>query len=132
MEPENENWSQSYGGQSEPSTPQEPERKSFFQQERLQRTVLNVKLATWLKCLIVIAALSITAVLVAPKFTTAQSQPQQQKFSEYYQEDWYEYDDCEEGWYDDEEGWYDDSEDDWYDDCYDDEYSEYDYYGYED
>ncbi len=127
MEPENENWSQPYEGQTEPSTPQQPEKKSFFQQERLQRTWLNVKLATWLKCLIVIAALSITAVLVAPKFTTAQSQPQQQETSTYYsefQEDW---DDCEEGWYDEgEEDWYDD-EDDWYDD---DSYDEY--YGYED
>jgi len=118
MEPENENWSQPYEGQTEPSTPQEPERKSFFQQERLQRTVLNVKLATWLKCLIIIAALAVTTALVAPKFTTAQSQPQQQEFSEYY-EDWY--DDCEEGWYDEEEDWYD-SEDDWYDDDYYDEY----------
>ena len=122
MEPENENWSQPYEGQTEPSTPQEPERKSFFQQERLQRTVLNVKLATWLKCLIVIAALSVTAALVAPKFTTAQSQPQQQQISEYYsefQEDWY--DDCEEGWYDEgEEDWYDDD----YDDCYDEYYYE--------
>ncbi len=126
MEPENENWSQPYEGQTEPSTPQQPEKKSFFQQERLQRTWLNVKLATWLKCLIIIAALSITAVLVAPKFTTAQSQ--QQETSTYYsefQEDWY--DDCEEGWYDEgEEDWYD-GEDDWYDDdCYD------EYYGYED
>jgi hypothetical protein len=132
MEPENENWSQPYQGQTEPSTPQEPERKSFFQQERLQRTVLNVKLATWLKCLIVIAVLSVTAVLVAPKFTPAQSQ--QQETSQYYsdfQEDWY--DDCEEGWYDDgqdewyddsEDDWYDDSEDDWYDDCYDDYYQD--------
>jgi hypothetical protein len=114
MEPENsENWSQPYEGQTEPSTPQQPEKKTFFQQERLQQTWLNVKLATWLKCLIIIAALSITAALVAPKFTTAQSQ--QQETSTYYsefQEDWYE--DCEEGWYDDsEEEWYDD-------DCYDD------------
>jgi hypothetical protein len=110
MEPENtENWSQPYESQTEPSTPQEPERKSFFQQERLQRTVLNVKLATWLKCLIIIAAFSITAALVAPKFTTAQSQ-QQETFTDYseFQEDWY--DDCEEDWYDDSE--------DWYDDCY--------------
>ncbi len=129
MEPENsENWSQPYEGQTEPSTPQQPEKRSFFEQESLQRTWLNVKLATWIKCLIVIAALSVTAVLVAPKFTTAQSQPQQQEFSGYqsdFQEDWY--DECEEGWYDEEEDWYDDGEDDWYDDdCYD------DYYGYED
>ncbi|MHC4172717.1 MAG: hypothetical protein ACYST5_07225 [Planctomycetota bacterium] len=112
MEPENsENWSQPYKGQTEPSTPQQPEKKTFFQQERLQQTWLNVKLATWLKCLIIIAALSITAALVAPKFTTAQSQ--QQETSTYYsefQEDWDE--DCEEEWYDDSE--------DWYGDCYDD------------
>ena len=119
MEPENsENWSQPYEGQTEPSTPQQPEKKSFFQQERLQKTWLNVKLATWIKCLIIIAALSITAVLVAPKFTTAQSQPQQQQSSEYYdfQEDW---DDCD-------ESWYDDGEDDWYDDDSYDEYYDYD------
>ncbi len=95
MEPENsENWSQPYEGQTEPSTPQQPEKKSFFQQERLQQTWLNVKLATWLKCLIIIAALSITAALVAPKFTSAQSQQQNQNttYDDYseYEDDWYE------------------------------------------
>lgn len=100
MEPEkNENWSQPYENQTQPTQPDtypQPEEKSFFQQECLQRTWLNVKLATWLKCLIVVVALFVAAVFIAPKFTSAQSQ--QQESPDYYSE----------------------FEDDWYDDYYDD------------
>jgi len=102
MEPEmnSENWSQPYENQNQPGTCPQPEKKSFFQQERLQQTWLNVKVATWLKCLIIIAALAVAAVLIAPKFTSAQSK--QQDTSGYYSEfedDWY--DDYDEYYYDD-------------------------------
>ncbi len=101
MEPENsENRSQPYEDQTQPGTCPQPEEKSFFQQERLQRTWLNVKLATWLKCLIVIAALFIAAAVIAPKLTPAQSQ--QQDTSGYYSE--FE-DECYDDYYDD---YYDD------------------------
>ncbi len=91
MEPEmnSENWTPPNENQDQQGTGPQPEKKSFFQQEQLQQTWLNVKLATWIKCLIVIAALFITAAVIAPKLTTAQSQ--QQDTSEYYFEfgdDW--------------------------------------------
>ena len=87
MEPENsENRAQPYEDQTQPGTCPQPEEKSFFQQERLQRTWLNVKLATWLKCLIVIAALLVAAAVIAPKLTPAQSQQQDQDTSGYYSE----------------------------------------------
>ncbi len=97
-----ENWSQSSEpseNQTQPSTCQQPpEEESFFQKEQLQQTWLNVKLATWLKCLIIIAALLVTAALVVPKFTSAKSQ--QQDTSDYYSEfeddyydDYYDYED---------------------------------------
>ena len=137
MEPEmnSENWAQPNENQYQPGTGPQP--KSFFQQERLQKTWLNVKLATWLKCLIVIAVLSVAAAFIAPKFTTAQPQ-QQETFSE-YEGGWYDECESEDGWFDEsEEDWYDESEEDWYDeseeDWYDDseeDWSDDDYY-YED
>ena len=113
MEPENnsENWEQPNENQNQPGTCPQPETKPFFQQERLQQTWLNVKLATWLKCLIIIAALFVTAAVIAPKLTTAQ--PQQQDTFECYPE-------FEDGWSDE---YYDE-----YDE-YSDEYSDnWDYY----
>jgi len=86
MEPEmnSENWSQPYENQNQPGTEPQPEKPSFFQQERLQHTWLNVKLSTWIKCLIVIGALLVAAAVIAPKLTTARVQ--QQETSEYYSE----------------------------------------------
>ena len=97
MEPEmnSENWAQPNENQNQPDTCPQPEKKSFFQQERFQRTCLNVKVATWLKCLIVIAALFVAAAVIAPKLTTARSQQQEQDTFECYsefEEDWYDYD----------------------------------------
>ncbi len=121
-----ENWSQPSENQT--GTGPQPEKKPFFQQERLQQTWLTVKLATWLKCLIVAFVLSAAATFIAPKFTTAQSQQQDNYFSE-YEEDVYGNYECE-----GEGGWYDEyeSEYDWSDDseCLEDS-SDYDYY-YED
>ncbi len=114
MEPENnsENWEQPNENQNQPGTCPQPEKKSFFQQERLQQTWLNVKLATWLKCLIVIAALFITAAVIAPKLTTAQSQ--QQDTFECYSE-------FEDGWSDEySDEYYDEYCDNWCDDNYED------------
>ena len=93
MEPEmnSENWTPPNENQDQHGRCPQPEKRSFFQQERLQQTWLNVKLATWIKCLIVIAALFITAAVIAPKLTTAQSQ--QQETSECYFE-------FEDGWSD--------------------------------
>ena len=93
MEPEmNENWTQPYENQTQPGT--YPRRKrflsSFFQKPCLQQTWLNVKVATWVKCFIVIIVLSVAAALIAPKFSSAQSQ--QQDSADYYDEfedDWY-------------------------------------------
>ena len=114
MEPDmnSENWSQPHEEQTQPGTGPQPEKKSFFQQERLQQTWLNVKLGTWLKCLIVIAVLFVAAALIAPKLTPAQ--PQQQDTSGYYSEfeDDYYYD-----YYDSD--YYSEFEDDSYDDDYD-------------
>ena len=119
-----ENWSQP--NENQPPTGPQPEKKPFFQQERLQQTWLNVKLATWLKCLIVAFVLSAVATFIVPKFTTAQYQQQDNYYSE-YEEDMYGNYECEGGWYDEYEseyGWSDDSE------CEED-LSDYDYY-YED
>ncbi len=100
MEPErnSQNWSQPSENQTQPSTCPQPEEESSFQKEQLQRTWLNVKLATWLKCLIIIAALLITAALVVPKFTSAKSQQQDtsgyySEFEDDYYDDYYDYED---------------------------------------
>ncbi len=110
MEPEmnSENWTPPNENQGQQGTGPQPEKKSFFQQEWLQQTWLNVKLATWLKCLIVIAALFITAAVIAPKLTTAQSQ--QQDTFEYYSEF--------------EDGWSDEYSDEYYDNWCDDYYED--------
>ncbi len=106
MEPEmnSENWTPPNENQDQQGTGPQPEKRSFFQQERLQKTWLNVKLATWIKCLIVIAALFITAAVIAPKLTTAQSQQQ----------------DTSECYFEFEDGWSDEYSDDWCDDYYED------------
>ena len=130
-----ENWSQP--NENQPGTGPQPEKKPFFQQEQLQKTWLNVKLATWLKCFIVAFVLSAAAVFIAPKFTTAQF-GQQDNYSE-YEEDVYGDYESEGGWYDEYEseyGWSDDyyeSEEDSSDDYdeFEEDWSDYDYY-YED
>ena len=59
----------------------------LFQSPQLQKTWFNVKLATWLKCLIVIAALSVAAIFIAPKFSAAQSEQQSNSYYEDYEDD---------------------------------------------
>ncbi|MCP4261602.1 MAG: hypothetical protein GY774_29480 [Planctomycetes bacterium] len=87
MEPDinSEKWSPPSENQSQPSTGSQPPKKSFFEQECLQQPWMNVKLATWIKCVIVIAVLFAVAAYVAPKLSTAQSTRQQKtnEFSEY-------------------------------------------------
>ncbi|MEX2739183.1 MAG: hypothetical protein Q6356_008970, partial [Candidatus Wukongarchaeota archaeon] len=55
-----ENWSQPNENQT--GTGPQPGKKPFLQQEWLQKTWLNVKLATWLKCFVVAFVLSVAAV----------------------------------------------------------------------
>ena len=134
-----ENWSQP--NENQPSTGPQPEKKPFFQQEWLQKTWLNVKLATWLKCFIIAFVLSAVATFIAPEFTTAQYQRQDSQSSE-YEEDVYGNYESEGGWYDEYESEYgssddseciEDSSDDYYE-CEEEDWedwSDYDYY-YED
>ncbi len=71
-------WSPPSENQAPQSTKSQSETKSFFDQECLQQTWLNVKLATWIKCIIVIAILIFAAVYIGPKLSTAQSVQQQE------------------------------------------------------
>jgi nitric oxide reductase large subunit len=85
-----EKWSPPSENQVQPNTCSQAETKPFFEQECLQQTWLNVKLATWIKSLIVVAVLIALAAYVAPKISTAQSLKQQKttEFDEYqYEED---------------------------------------------
>jgi hypothetical protein len=95
MEPEmnNETWNDDY----QPETQTNPSEQhtqsptaSFFQSPQLQKKWLNVTLANWIKCLIVVALLSMAA-LIAPRFTSAD---EQQDTASYFQteDDWYDYD----------------------------------------
>jgi hypothetical protein len=79
MEPDrnSEKWSPPSENQAQSGKGSQPQTKSFFQQESMQQTWFNVKLATWIKCVIVIAVLFAVAAYVAPKLSTAQSTPKQ-------------------------------------------------------
>lgn len=92
-----EKWSPPSENQVQPNTSSQPEKKPFFEQECLQQTWLNVKLATWIKGLIVVTVLIALAAYVTPKLSTAQSLKQQKAAElELYQ--------CEEGsWIDSNE-----------------------------
>ncbi|MBW7990237.1 MAG: hypothetical protein FVQ84_09515 [Planctomycetes bacterium] len=131
MEPEmNENFGQPYGSQSQPGSSPQPEQESTGQQNGLQQTFLNLKLSTWIKCVVISIILSVAAVFIAPEFSTAQSgqpgqtvQPSQQEtFNSYceYEEDMYDYSQYDEGWNDDYSEYQEDSsydyEDNWSDD----------------
>jgi len=93
-----EKWSLPSENQVQPNTSEQPETKSFFEQECLQQTWLNVKLATWIKGLIVIVVLIALAAYAAPKFSTAQSLRQQNttEFNEYQYEEgsWIDSNEC--------------------------------------
>jgi hypothetical protein len=94
-----EQWSPPSENHAPSSTNTQSENKSFFEQECLQQTWLNVKLATWLKCIIVIAVLIVAAVFIGPKLGAAQSIQQQQnaqEFTGYQQEEgsWYDSSEC--------------------------------------
>ena len=100
MEPDvnTEKWSPPSENQGPSSTKSQPETKSFFDQECLQKTWLNVKLATWIKCIIVIAILIFAAVYIGPKLGTAQSIQQEKnpELTGYQQEQgsWYDPEEC--------------------------------------
>jgi hypothetical protein len=129
----NENFGQPYGSQSQPGSDPQPEQNSTGQQNGLKQTFLNLKPSTWIKCVVISIILSVTAVFIAPEFSTAQSgqpsQPGQQEiFNSYceYEEDMYDYSQYEDGWNDD---YYDCQEDSSYD--YYDQSDWSDEYGYE-
>ncbi|MHC4725727.1 MAG: hypothetical protein ACYS17_00720 [Planctomycetota bacterium] len=90
MEPDmnSEQWSPPSENQAQSSTGSQPETKSFFEKECLQQPWMNVKLATWIKCVIIVAVLFAIAAYVAPKLSTAQSTGQQNntEFIEYQYE----------------------------------------------
>ena len=100
MEPDinSEKWSPPSEKQFQPNTSSQPETKPFFEKECLQQTWLNVKLATWIKALIVVAVLIALAAYVAPKLSTAQSSGQQKttEFNEYHYEEgsWIDSNEC--------------------------------------
>jgi len=126
----NENFGQPYGSQSQPGSGPPPEQKPTSQQNSLQQTFLNLKLSTWIKCVVISIILSVAAVFIAPEFSTAQSgqteQPRQQEtFNSYceYEEDMYDYSQYDDGWNDDYYDYQEDSSYDYYDECDD--------YGYE-
>jgi len=135
MEPEmNESFGQPNGSQSQPGSGPPPEQKPTSQQNSLQQTFLNLKLSTWIKCVVISIILSVAAVFIAPEFSTAQSgqtaQPRQQEtFNSYceYEEDMYDYSQYEDGWNDDYSDYQEDSSYDYYNECEDSS----DDYGYE-
>jgi hypothetical protein len=92
--------SEQWSPPSENPTPSGPntqsEEKSFFEQECLQQTWLNVKLATWIKCIIVVAVLIFAAVFIGPKLSSAKPSQQQMELTGYQQEEgsWYDPSEC--------------------------------------
>ena len=104
----NENWGQEQEqgqGQMGGEQPQQPAESSFFQSPWMQRSFLNIKVSTWVKCVIIITVLSLVAVVVAPTFTSANSQQDSTICTE-ADDDWYNYE---------------------YDYGYDSDYDDYDY-----
>ncbi len=93
-----EKWSPPSENQGQPNTSSQPQTKPFFEQECLQQTWLNIKLATWIKGFIVAAVLIALGTYVAPKLSTAQSLRQQKttEFNEYQYEEgrWIDSNEC--------------------------------------
>jgi hypothetical protein len=93
-----EKWSPPSENRIRPGSGSQPQTKSFFEKECLQQTWLNVKLATWLKCIIIILVLIAVAAHVLPRISSAQSSGQQEaiEFSEYQYEEgsWYDSNEC--------------------------------------
>ncbi len=100
MEPDSnsEKWSPPSENKSKPSTGSQPETTSFFEKECLQKTWLNVKLATWIKCIIILVILIAVAAHVVPRISSAQSSGRQKttEFDEYQYEEgsWYDSNEC--------------------------------------
>ncbi|MGD2093704.1 MAG: hypothetical protein PVH77_01720 [Phycisphaerales bacterium] len=94
MEPEmnSENWQQPEESQNQ-SQPYQSYQPQYQPNSFLQQTWLNIKVSTWLKCLVVAFVLSFAAVFIAPKITQAsKSEHQQQQTSDFYSEEDYWYD----------------------------------------
>lgn len=109
---ESENWGQEQNqeqgqeqGQMGGEQPQQPQGPSFFESPWMQRSFLNVKMATWIKCVIIVTVLSVVAAFVAPQLTSAGNQ-QDSTICTDADDDWYNYE---------------------YDYGYDSDYDDYDY-----
>ena len=93
-----EKWSPPSENQAHAGTSSQPQTKPFFEQECLQQTWLNIKLATWIKGFIVAAVLIALGAYVTPKLSTAQSLKQQKttEFNEYQYEEgsWIDSNEC--------------------------------------
>ena len=77
MEPEmnTENWNGGYQSQNQTNPCEQPQESPCSQGHQwLQQRWFNIKLMTWLKCLIIVIVLSVAAVFIVPKFTSADGQ----------------------------------------------------------
>ena len=100
MEPEmnSQNWNNDYQTQNQNNPGQQPQMQPGQQwRQWLQQRWLNVKVTTWLKCLIIAAVLTMAAIFIAPKFTCAndkQQNPRQDAMSSAHsqlEDYWYDY-----------------------------------------
>jgi len=98
MEPETntQNWNDDYQTQNQTNPSRQPQISSSSRSQWVQQAWLKVKVTTWLKYLIIVVALTIAAVLVVPKFTSADNQQQDSASSSVdysdVEYDWYNYD----------------------------------------
>ncbi|MBN1804645.1 MAG: hypothetical protein JW837_05300 [Sedimentisphaerales bacterium] len=131
----NKNFEQPFGNQIPQGPGQQTQQGPSRQQNGLKQTFLNLKLSTWIKCIIVSLVLSVVAVFVAPEFTTAMSPDKtQQSLQKTNEINMYDYSQYGNGLYDGygyrEDPYYDYDEDEYYqDEYYQDDW--YDDYGYE-
>ena len=90
MDPEmnTENWNDDWQTQNQENPCKQPQVSSFRNQwnQWLQRSWFNVKVSTWLKCLIIIAVLT-TAAFIAPRSSSAENK--QNSTGVQAEEDWY-------------------------------------------
>ncbi|HUV42272.1 MAG TPA: hypothetical protein VMW23_10840 [Sedimentisphaerales bacterium] len=77
MEPEmNQKWNDECQTQNQTNPCEQPQMSSSARCQWLQQTWLNMKVTTWLKCLIIAVVLTMAAIFIAPKFTCADNQQQ--------------------------------------------------------
>ena len=96
MEPEmnTQNWNDNYQTQNQTNPCEQPQ-ILCSKRQWLQQTWFNVKVTTWLTGLVIVVILTIAAVSIAPKSSSADSQ--EQNSTSYLghpevEDDWYDYD----------------------------------------